>query len=85
MEEQTEDRSSLIVVKCGKYWKVRNGNIYYDCSFTEPFRAENFLKMKENEIAEKKFKKALNKIRKEPDIRKRERKYKKLCQTKKSS
>lgn len=84
MEEQDKDRKKIVVVASGKYWKVRNVNYYYDNTFTEYSKAVKFAEAKEREIEEENFNKALRQIRKEPDLGKRTREYKKLCKAKKS-
>lgn len=85
MEEQNENGEKIVVVPSGKYWKVKNVNHYYDNTFTEYAKAVKFAEGKKAEIEESKFKAALRQIKKEPDLGKRTREYKKLCQTRKSS
>lgn len=85
MEESEEVRSSYLIIKDGKFWKVRNVNRWVGGSFTEYNKAAQWVEntLRDKEIKE--FNKALKEIKKEPDLKKRSRKYKQLCQSKKYS
>lgn len=85
MEEQKENGSSYIIVRDGPYWKIKHSTRWVGGSFTEKFRAERWIEAKLQTESDKEFKKELKEILKEPDLKKRSRKYNKLCQTKKSS
>jgi len=85
MEEQTENGSSYVIVRDGPFYKIKHNTRWVGGSFTEIFRAQRWIDAQLQRAEEKEFKKELKQILKEPDLKKRTRKYNKLCQTKKSS
>lgn len=85
MEEQTENRSSYVIVRDGPFWKIKHSTRWVGGNFTEPSKAQRWIDAQLFIKDEKEFKKELKEILKEPDLKKRTRKYNKLCQTKKSS
>lgn len=85
MEESQETWKGYLIIRDGKYWRVFKEHHYYGGLFTMLTKARAFIDAKINDDEIKEHNLAIKRIRKEPDIRKRARMYKKLCQTQKCS
>lgn len=85
MEESSEEWKTFIIYfdDDGSY-KVKKPHKLYDCSFTSRKLARAFVDRTiiAEELAEKtrEYNAAMREIRKEPDLAKRSRKYRQLCQ-----
>lgn len=84
MEESKEEWKGYLIVRCGRFWKVLNVHHYIGGSFTMLDKARAYIDAITADKNHKEFKRKLKEIRKEPNIAKRTREYKKLCQTHKS-
>lgn len=82
MEEQAiEWKKNYIIVKDGRLWKIRSGNVYVEGAYTTRYHAEQAAKGLQNSHITKTIKKEINAIRKsDKDIKKRMKEYKELCQ-----
>lgn len=85
MEESKEEWKGYIIVRSGKYWKIRNVHKYIGGSFTMLSKARAYIDAIVVNTKHKEFNRSLREIRKIPDIAKRTKEYKKLCQIHKSS
>ena len=85
MEESKEIRKDFIIVRDGKNWKVRSGNIYIGGTFTMLEKARAWVDAEVIRRERKEYNSELYRIRKIKDLDKRTKEYKKLCQTQQSS
>lgn len=85
MEESKEIRKDFIIVRDGKNWKVRSGNIYIGGTFTMLEKARAWIDAEVIRRERKEYNSELYRIRKIKDLDKRTKEYKKLCQTQQSS
>jgi hypothetical protein len=85
MEESKEIRKDFIIVRDGKNWKVRSGNIYIGGTFTMLEKARAWIDAEVIRRERKEYNSELYRIRKIKDLDKRTKEYKKLCQTRQSS
>lgn len=85
MEESKEDWKGYLVYRQGKYWRVRNNGYTYPGVFTMLSKAREFVDSLVVDEKFKEYKRGLKRIREIPDLNKRTKEYKKLCQTHKSS
>ena len=85
MEESKEIRKDFIIVRDGKNWKVRSGNIYIGGTFTMLEKARAWIDAEVIRRERKEYNSELYRIRKIKDLDKRTKEYKKLCQTQISS
>ena len=85
MEETQTEWKGYIIVKAGKYWKVRHVNVYVGGSFTTPDKSKAFIDAQVIDNARNEYNKEIKKIRKIKDLKQRTKEYKKLCQTPQSS
>lgn len=85
MEETKEEWKGFIIVRSGRFWRIRNGLVYVGGMFTDYNKAKQWVDARVINDKEKEFNKAVRELKKEPDLGKRQRKYKKLCQNKSST
>ena len=85
MEESKEIRKDFIIVRDGKNWKVRSGNIYIGGTFTMLEKARAWIDAEVIRRERKEYNSELYRIRKIKDLDKRTKEYKKLCQTQQST
>lgn len=85
MEESKEIRKDFIIVREGKNWRVRSGNIYIGGTFTMIDKARAWIDAEVIRRERKEYNSELYRIRKIKDLDKRTKEYKKLCQTQQSS
>lgn len=85
MEESKEIRKDFIIVRDGKNWRVRSGNIYIGGTFTMLEKARAWIDAEVIRRERKEYNSELYRIRKIKDLDKRTKEYKKLCQTQISS
>lgn len=85
MEESKEIRKDFIIVRDGKNWRVRSGNIYIGGTFTMLEKARAWIDAEVIRRERKEYNSELYRIRKIKDLDKRTKEYKKLCQTQQSS
>lgn len=82
MEEQTlEWKKDLIIVRDGRFFKVRNCNTYIGGSFTTMKHAQDFINGYNNKRVDTIVKKETKKIKNsDKPIKQRMKEYKELCQ-----
>ena len=80
MEESSEVWKGYVITFTGRFYSVRNATRYLPGMFTTRTKAREFIDRYIIDCEKKEYTKALNKIRKEPDLKKRSRMYKELCQ-----
>ena len=82
MEEQTlEWKKDLMVVRDGRFFKVRNGNTYIGGTFTTMKHAQDFINGYNNKRVDTIVKKETKKIKNsDKPIKQRMKEYKELCQ-----
>jgi viroplasmin and RNaseH domain-containing protein len=82
MEEQTlEWKKDLVIVRDGRFFKVRNGTVYVGGAFTTVQHAENFIKGYNNKRVDDIVRKETKKIKNsDKPIKQRMKEYKELCQ-----
>nr|DAT84260.1 MAG TPA: hypothetical protein [Caudoviricetes sp.] len=84
MEKSSEEWKGFVIVYSNKLYRVKNFKKYFEDSFTTLARAKDFIdkKLYNEQLKEdaKNYRDTLAEIKKEPDINKRTRMYKKLCQ-----
>lgn len=81
MEESNQEWKGYLVVRIGRFWKIKNNTQWIGGSFTTLDKAKQWINAQINKGIDKEYKRTLRDIKKEPDIRKRTRRYKELCQT----
>lgn len=79
MDETTTEWKGYKIVRVGKNFRILNKTQWIDNTFLTRKQAIEWinLELKTNEI--KDVKRELNALKREPDIRKRARKYKEIC------
>lgn len=82
MEEQTiEWKKDLEIVRDGRFFKVRNCNVYIGGLFTTIQHAENFIRGYNNKRVDDIIRKETKKIKNsDKPIKQRMKEYKELCQ-----
>lgn len=82
MEEQTfEWKKNLLIIRDGRFFKVRNGTVYVGGTFTTRQHAENFIKGYNNKRVDDIVRKETKKIKhSDKPIKQRMKEYKELCQ-----
>lgn len=81
LEDSKEEWQGFIIVRDGRFWVIRNNTRYVGGKFTTLDKAKTFINSLKNTQADKEYAKNLREVRKEPDLKKRKRKYEELCQT----
>ena len=82
MEKQEQIRSSYKIRYKDRLYTVYVGKGWPQGYFTTETKAKEFIECKIQERMEKYFKSLIREMRKEPDIRKRTRVWKKICKLK---
>lgn len=82
MEKQDQIRSSYKIKYQDRLYTVYVGINHPQGYFTTEAKAKEFIECKIQEKMEKYFKSLVREMRKEPDIRKRTRMWKKICKLK---
>lgn len=89
MEESTEEWKGYVIVYSNRLYYVRNVNVYVGGAFTTLQKAREYIDRKIIADTAREEKRAYNamirELKQEPDIGKRTRKYKQLCQAKQKS
>lgn len=80
MEESSEIWKGYVITFTGRFYSVRNSTRYVGGLFTTRAKARDFIDSYIIDLEKKQYDQALRKIRKEPDLKKRSRMYKELCQ-----
>lgn len=80
MESKKEIRSSFIIVRLGSFFVVRRVHKPVGGRFMSEQDAKNFVDKRVNELYNRAYELELKRIRKIPDLKKRCREYRKLCQ-----
>lgn len=80
MESKEEIRSSFIIVRLGSFFVVRRVHKPVGGRFISEQDAKNFVDKRVNELYNMEYESELRRIRKIPDLKKRSKEYKKLCQ-----
>ena len=75
MEESKEIRKDFIIVRDGKNWKVRSGNIYIGGTFTMLEKARAWIDAEVIRRERKEYNSELYRIRKIKDLDKRTKEY----------
>ena len=82
MEKQEQIRSSYKIIYKDRFYVVYVGRGNLQGYFTTEAKAEEFIECKVVEKLDKYFKSLIREMKKEPDIRKRTRMWKKICKLK---
>lgn len=80
MEESNQEWKGYLIIRDGKFWKIRNVNRWVGGSFTTLDKAKQWVNGQVNIAIDKEYNRTLKEIKKEPDLKKRSKRYKELCQ-----
>lgn len=86
MEESDKDWKGYVIVYSHRFYYVRNVNVYVGGAFTTLQKAREYIDRKiiadKTREEKREYNAMIRELKKEPDIGKRTRKYKQLCQAK---
>ena len=85
MEEQKEIRKDYLIVRDGRFFKVLHSTRWIGGMFTTEGKAQQYIDAVKVNEEQRQFDAELKDIRKETDVNKKMKRYKKLCQTKSSA
>lgn len=83
LEESKEEWQGLVIIRDGRFWIIKNTTRYIGGRFTTIDKAKQYINSLRNTQADKEYVRNLKEVRKEPDLKKRKKKYEELCQTQK--
>lgn len=79
MEESTTEWKGYKIIRQGKFLRVLKNTRWIDNTFLTIKQAKDWIDLEVETEALKEHNRAIKRLRKEPDIRKRMRMYKELC------
>lgn len=81
LEDSKEEWQGYVIVRDGRFWVIRNTTRYIGGRFTTIDKAKQYINAIKNTQADKEYIKNLREVRKEPDLKKRKKKFEATCQT----
>lgn len=81
VEESKEEWQGFVIVRDGRFWVIKNTTRYIGGRFTTLDKAKQYINSLRNTQADKEYARNLREVRKEPDLKKRRKKFEETCQT----